>query len=226
MGGKPFLLMFGIGLLLTGCLSLHAKSATDGAPVTIVVTDSSGAPIRYAQIKLAPQSATMPKNSETDETGKISLNVIPGKYNLFVTAPDFAPWSKSILVESNAGQTLMVTLQIVCATQTVRDPRFAPIASASIMITVTNATGAAVPFAQIGVCPVDEFSKAHDESDESGKFSLKLVPGDYDLVVTSPGFRRWTRHIGLKDKKGLIVNAILQVGGCLPGPCTTVESTH
>jgi hypothetical protein len=188
MSGKPFLWVFGIGLLLTGYSSPHAKNEKEAVPVTIIVADARGGPIRYAQIKLAPQPATIHKNPETDKTGEVSLNVIPGKYDLFVTATDFAPWAQNILVQASAGQTVMVTLQVACITQTVFAARLPPIASASVTITVTDTTGSAVPFAQIGFCPVAEFSRPRDETDESGKLRFTLVPGDYDLVVTSPGF--------------------------------------
>jgi hypothetical protein len=221
-----FFLLFGIGLFLTGYSSLHAKNGKDAVAVTVIVTDPSGTPIRSAQIKLARQPPAIHKNPETDKTGAVSLNVIPGKYDLFATATDFAPWAKNILVQADVGQTVNVTLQLVCATQSVRAAKVPATASASVTITVTDATGAAVPFAQIGFCPVAEFSRPRDEADESGKLRFKLVPGDYDLVVTSPGFRRWTQRIELKEKENQVVNAILQVGGCLPGPCTTVEPTH
>jgi hypothetical protein len=207
---KPFLLLLGLGLVLTGPLPLAAGDTKQAVPVTIIVIDSAGAPIPFAQIMLAPRPATTPKHPETSETGKISLQVIPGKYDLFVTAADFAPWAKNIQVEANGSQTVTVILQIACKTQTVRSIPI--IASASVTITVTDATGAAVPYAQIGVCPIDEFSKPHDEADESGKFSLKLVPGSCELAVTSPGFRRWTQRIGLKQKENQTLKVVLEVG--------------
>ena len=209
MEGKPFLLVLGLGLFLTGNLSFLAQDKKEAVPFTVIVMDSGGAPIPYAQVKLAPRPATTLKKLETDEAGKISFNAIPGKYDLFVTAGDFAPWAKNIQVEANASHTVTVVLQIACKTQTVR--AIPNIATSSVTITVTAATGAAVPFAQVGVCPIQEFANLQ-EADESGKFSLKLVPGAYEVAVTSPGFRRWTQRIEFKGKQDQTLKVILEVG--------------
>jgi hypothetical protein len=177
MKRKLFLLLFGIGLLLTGYSALHAKNGKEAVPVTFIVTDPSGAPIRSAQIKLVPQPPTIHKSPETDKTGEVSLNVIPGKYDLFVTATDFAPWAKNILVQAEARQTVNVTLQIACVTQSVRAATFPAIASAAVTITVTDATGAAVPFAQIGFCPVAEFSSLEMRPTNSASFASNWFRG-------------------------------------------------
>jgi hypothetical protein len=238
MRRQPFLLVFGIGILLAGCLSLVAGDAKEAVRITIIFTDSSGAAVPHAQIKLAPQTATTPKNPETNEMGSIALNVIPGQYDLFVTSPEFAPWAKNIRLEANPNQTVRVVLQVANTTQLVQvcSGGCPPIQigglsappiphSASITVTVTDAAGAPIPYAQIGVDPRENAWEVH-EADESGKFSLKVDPGIYDVAVTRPGFQRWTKHIKLEEKENQAINVILQIGGCLPGPCSAVESTH
>jgi hypothetical protein len=80
------------------------------ARISVLVTDLAGAQIPYAQIKLTPQETTS-TNSETDERGEKSLEVLPGIYDLFVTARDLAPWAQTIRLEGNATQVVVVTLQ-------------------------------------------------------------------------------------------------------------------
>ena len=80
------------------------------ARISVLVTDLAGAQIPYAQIQLTPQETTS-TNSETDERGEKSLEVLPGIYDLFVTARDLAPWAQTIRLEGNATQVVVVTLQ-------------------------------------------------------------------------------------------------------------------
>jgi hypothetical protein len=234
---KPYALLFGFGFLLAGCPLLYAADVKGAVPITIIVTDSAGAAIPNSQIKLWPQPAEIAKNPETNESGEVKLNVPPGNYDLFVTSPDFTPWTKAIRVEANANRTFRIVLQVASATtiiklcspcpeiQTGGPPERQVVPSFSITIAVTDATGSPVPYAQIGIDPKEDSWKFH-EADELGKFSLKLSPGTYELAVTSPGFRRSTQRIVIKEKENQTVQAVLEPGGCLPGPCNTVDSIH
>ena len=93
------------------------------------------------------------------------------------------------------------------------------VCSASLTIIVTDAAGAAIPYAQIGGLPGAIFERAATprflpsdfyETDESGKFSLKLDPGQNEMSVTSPSFQLWTKRIELKEENQTIT-VVLQV---------------
>jgi hypothetical protein len=115
MRRKPLLLLLGFGLLLTRHLSLPAQD-TKAVPVTIIVVDSAGAAIPHAQVELASRATPTPKNLETNDFGKISLDVLPGNYDLFVDAPSFVHLSKNMEVKARSDQTVVVTLQIASTT--------------------------------------------------------------------------------------------------------------
>lgn len=119
MRRELLLASLGFALLLGGRLSLCAQDTEKAVSVVVVVVDSSGAPIPRAQVDLAPQAVATPKNPETNEFGKISFDVLPGKYQLFVKAASFVDLSKIIEVEARADQSLIVTLQVVADARTI-----------------------------------------------------------------------------------------------------------
>jgi hypothetical protein len=59
------------------------------APVSIRVTDPSGASISHAAIRVVPSPDPGPAKMETDEAGQLSLNLSTGSYALFVEARGF-----------------------------------------------------------------------------------------------------------------------------------------
>jgi len=60
------------------------------APVTLSVTDQTGAGIPHLQIRVVPAPDPAPK-METDEKGKLSLELKPGGYALFASLSGFKP---------------------------------------------------------------------------------------------------------------------------------------
>ncbi len=67
-------------------------------PVTIRVSDQTGAVIAHAQIKLAPSSEETARKLETDDHGQVGLNLKAGGYALSVSAQGFKTWSERIFV--------------------------------------------------------------------------------------------------------------------------------
>ena len=59
------------------------------APVSIRVTDPSGASISHAAIRVVPSPDPGPAKMQTDEAGQLSLNLSTGSYALFVEARGF-----------------------------------------------------------------------------------------------------------------------------------------
>lgn len=214
------------------CVPVTSKEETKGAvPFAVVVVDPNWGVVPKAQIKLQP--AVSSKILESNELGEISLDVPPGSYDLFVTNPDFVPWAKNIRVAANTNERVTVVLQPVATTLVQLDGPCVPaqndhddrksqrVCSASLTISVTDAAGVAIPYAQIGGLPgaieraaAPRFLPSDFyETDESGKFSLKLDQGQYEMSVTSPSFRPWTKRIELKEKENRTITVVLQVWG-------------
>jgi len=76
-------------LSVSGFNSLSAQQATT-APVTLTVTDQSGAGIPHLQVRIVPAPDPAPK-METDEKGKLSFDLKPGGYAFFARFSGFKP---------------------------------------------------------------------------------------------------------------------------------------
>ncbi len=86
-------------------------------PVIIRVTEPTGKGVAHAQIRLVPAPDTTTAKLATDDQGRLSINLKPGAYALFVSAPGFKNGTQHIDVGTPAGnasssQTVPVLLQI------------------------------------------------------------------------------------------------------------------
>jgi len=83
------------------------------APVSIRVTDPSGASISHAAIRVVPSPDPGPAKMETDEAGQLSLNLSTGSYALFVEARGFKSAATHIDVQGTKEvQIVPVRLEI------------------------------------------------------------------------------------------------------------------
>jgi hypothetical protein len=96
-------------------VALYAQD-TPTTPVTVRVSDQTGAVIAHAQIKLAPSSQPTRARLETDDHGRLSINLKTGGYALSVSAPGFKTWSERIVVSlpevKDLSQIVPVVLEI------------------------------------------------------------------------------------------------------------------
>lgn len=82
----------------------------------------------------------------------------------------------------------------------------------SVVINVTDITGASVPGAYVRVIPAPDPS-VHMETDSKGHAALSLKPGGYALFVRSQGFKPVAMHFDIQDaKEAQTISVVLQVG--------------
>jgi hypothetical protein len=96
--------------------ALQAQQAAT-TPVTIRVSDPTGAGIPHAQIRLVPAPEQAPAKLETDDHGQLTLNLKTGGYALFVSAQGFAKDTRHIdiaapEVQASASQVVTVVLEV------------------------------------------------------------------------------------------------------------------
>jgi hypothetical protein len=94
-------------MVLLGCLPLGWGQGY--TPVTVVVTDASGAVVAGAEIRVTPGSPAGDKLI-TDEQGRAQLGMPAGKYQIQVTAQGFSANKGDLVVVADKAQTLTVTL--------------------------------------------------------------------------------------------------------------------
>jgi hypothetical protein len=92
--------------LLCGVLFMPALLAqqTTTTPVTIRVTDQTGAVIPHAQIRLVPAPDPAPLKLETDDHGEVAIYLRAGAYTLSVLVQGFKTDSRKIDVKIPGGQ--------------------------------------------------------------------------------------------------------------------------
>lgn len=89
---------------------LAQQAAT--APVTLIVTDQTGAGIPHVEIRVVPAPDPAPK-METDEKGKLALELKPGGYALFARLFGFKPLATHFdVLATKELQTISFVLEI------------------------------------------------------------------------------------------------------------------
>ena len=101
--------------ILFACISSWAQQATQ-IPVTIRVSDESGAVVGHARVRFDPAPPEVPSSMETDNQGRVFVNLKPGTYTIFVSEAGFKEASQHIGIGvadgPAAGQTVSVVLQV------------------------------------------------------------------------------------------------------------------
>jgi hypothetical protein len=121
----------GLAVLLCG-LSAWGQAYT---PVTVVVTDTGGAAVSGAEIRVTPGSPAGDRLI-TDEHGRAQLAMPAGKYELQVTAQGFSIAGRTLEVADKA-QTLAVTLEPAPATSGGTDVGAAPMQPSAVPLEST-----------------------------------------------------------------------------------------
>jgi hypothetical protein len=97
---------------LSGAFTPQA-SATSGI-LSGTVSDPSGAKITHAKVHI--QSASLQRDTATDNTGRFSLPLPPGIYDVTILAPGFEPYSTNITLTAQAAHA-NIDARLVIATQ-------------------------------------------------------------------------------------------------------------
>ena len=84
----------------------------------------------------------------------------------------------------------------------------------SVVGTVTDATGSAVPQAAVTIINLGTADRRIAETDDNGTYQfLNLVPGNYRVEVTRPGFRRFAREpMTVEVQSAVRIDVAMQLG--------------
>jgi hypothetical protein len=98
------------------------------------------------------------------------------------------------------------------------------IETTSIVLSVKDQSGAAVANAHVQIVPPPDNIGKNLATDGDGKLSLGVPPGNYDLRVESSGFMTATKRIEAIAATPQVIEIVLKVGSCPPGPCLMVSN--
>ena len=149
-GMHPFVWVAVVLLILGISFSDSATAQVAGGALSGTVTDPSGAGIPQAQVTIKNVATGVEHNTSTNESGLYILpNLLPGEYQLTITAKGFNAESKSgITINVGARQVFDLVLQIGTVTHTVQVTTDAPaiqLASSDISATVNATTVRELP---------------------------------------------------------------------------------
>jgi outer membrane cobalamin receptor len=116
---RLFVFRFFRALFFVALLSLPGVSAAQSAALSGHVSDPSGAAVSGAAIEIsAADNAAQPSHATTDADGAFSVNLPAGRYDLWITAPNFAAEHEAVSVTAS-GETLDIRLQLALASSRV-----------------------------------------------------------------------------------------------------------
>lgn len=143
-----------------------------GSLLTVTVVDGvSNQPVGSAQVNVSPQderSSFSFGRGTTDPEGKVQSRVLPGTYNVYVSAPGYRS-SRSVAAVVEDGKTNEITIMLG--------------ATARIAGTVTDSDGRPVAGAQVFVLPFSgNVRDAIQTTDEKGHFTLGWDPEQISWV--------------------------------------------
>jgi hypothetical protein len=109
MPAKKLIFALLVAAALTSVLAAP-QSAT--RPIVISVQDISGAAVPHAQVRVVPPPDSAPK-METDDKGRLSLDLKPGGYGIFVGVQGFKKFATHVdLQVGKEAQSIPVVLQL------------------------------------------------------------------------------------------------------------------
>ncbi len=184
-------------LLLVASASLSQESSkvdpTKGS-ISGKVTDPSHAAIAGVKISLNYAGlATLV--IESDANGKYSVELVPGPYNMTVSAPNVGE-KQFANINLTGGKKLTINVELeptqtkneVPAAAATEHPQKTELGRASITGTVTDSSGAVVVGAKATLGNPTGV-KVDAQSDGKGVYSFaNIAPGTYTLTVTAPNF--------------------------------------
>lgn len=103
-------------ILLAAVLLCSISMSASAATLSGRVLDPDGRPVAGATIAVAGGSAS-PLVATADPEGRFSVDLVPGRYDLFVSSPGLAGEARQIRVES-AGTTLDLALRVAAVHET------------------------------------------------------------------------------------------------------------
>ena len=192
---RPLILIF-----LSGWLGIVAQPAEAQQTVTLSgrVTDAAGNAVSGATVNLEDPGWV---GQETDANGAYRLAALPGTYRLRVRPPHGPLISQQIE-------------RLRLSTNTTRN--FVLEAGVTLSGRVTDAAGQSVPWAWLWVVDVNDVEVSFNAANASGRYSLGVPVGTYQINVYSEDFLDKTVE-GVEVSQATVLNITLESGIVLEG---------
>ena len=196
-----------------------------GTHVTIQVTDSTGAPIPDAQVKvMSPENGRLLAFT-ADSRGIADLHLEPGEYQYRVSSRGFCPKNSTATIDTPWQQEIKAKLNVETCPGPCTAGCVTPIGveppGYQVTIKVLDFGGAYVSGALVEIDLSSPTFRAI-KTDGSGQATIGIPTGMHSLRVSAPGFRNWN---GFAEVQGTeeVITAKLRVAGTAD-PEISIES--
>ncbi|GAA0948737.1 carboxypeptidase-like regulatory domain-containing protein [Virgisporangium aurantiacum] len=164
--------------------------------ITGTITDPAGAPADSAAVRAYAEDGGY-TGYATTSGGRYTLTLPVGRYRIGV-----APDQEYFLEQYVPGKTTRSdgTLFTVAdgAALTVDERLLLP---GTVRGQVSQADGSPLAGASVQVWPVDTVGGAYTTADSAGRFSVKVLPGEYRIVFTNSDYSRMQYFVGSKTQE-------------------------
>jgi protocatechuate 3,4-dioxygenase beta subunit len=174
------------------------------------VTDDSGSSIAGATVEfVASDTGTSVASTTTDNSGRYSVEIATGTYDVTADADGYNSQTKSVTVETGS-QSVGFSLTPVRTTGTVEG-------------TVTDNTGALIANAVVEFVTSAGTTAASVKTDGDGTYTQEVATGTYEVTADAEGYRAATETVTVADGERRSVDfrlspAVGTISGTVRGP--------
>ena len=196
---RPLFLFF-----LSGWVGMGAQPAEAQQTVTLSgrVTEAAGQAVPRVSVSLLRMPGWLwTDGQDTDGNGSYRLSVLPGTYLLRIESPHgpLIPYETELTLSTNTTRNIVLETGVTLSGQ------------------VTSSAGQPVPWAWLWVADVEnDVDVSFGGADESGRYSLGVPPGTYQVNVASDDFLN-PKLEGVAVPQDTVLNITLNSGVLLEG---------
>lgn len=179
-----------------------AQAGAETGLVEVAVMDPTRAMIPGAEIRFQHHPDGAVQTFVADATGKLSVNLQPGKYRLLVSSLGFRRETKEIVVEATSSQKLTVTLDVAAIINQVQlgPAEAARIAAetGTLEFEVKDRDGMWIDGARFEFRAQPDGPAIVPSVADFGRLTVHLSRGWYEVRVAQPGFKDLMRFIEVR----------------------------
>jgi carboxypeptidase family protein len=203
-----------------GCtLASQAQADAKTGSLQIDVVDPSGAAIARAkiQIQLRPQGPV--QKFSADQSGKLSMDLQPGGYDVLVSSPGFRQEAREVKLEEASRQELSVTLEVESYSwpKVLVDPAYAAQLAARIGIIdigIKDQAGGWMDGVRVGLRVLPDGPVLNALTVHDGTLTVPLSRGSYELTFSELGFKNTTRRVDVRGGDTQSLDVVMEIQPC------------